>query len=432
MATEPDALAPAGAGRRSLAELEAGISAQQRARLGGETGQAELAAAAVLIALAELTGAMMHAIAGLGALVATGGLPPPSAGGNFAIHRDFAATLRNAARAGIAALLIGLLWRASHWPEGAGLVAIVAALTGLFASLPDPVKSVMTFFRGSLYAAPFVFVAGQFILPHFPGFPPLALVLAPVLVVAGLAMARPRTLGTATGFVVMFLAMLSPRPVMAADLAGFLDITAAVLGGIILCALAFKVILPVRPAREIDQLGAAMRADLVRLCEGRTVPGRLVFESRMYDRINRVLERVEAAGGDAEASLGASTAALTIGIEILRLRSQRAVPPMSQARRQLLDRVLTRLAAVFDGAPSEDTFAELVACVGAAAMQLMRPDATAPSGHPAQAAALRMIATVMADHAGFFAGPDAGRPRARQVNRSRCRPIPATAGSGRT
>jgi hypothetical protein len=141
---------------------------------------------------------------------------------------------------------------------------------------------------------------------------------------------------------------------------------------------------------------------------------------------------VEAAGGDAEASLGASTAALTIGIEILRLRSQRAVPPMSQARRQLLDRVLTRLAAVFDGAPSEDTFAELVACVSAAAMQLMRPDATAPSGHPAQAAALRMIATVMADHARFFAGPDAGRPRARQVNRSRCRPIPATAGSGRT
>ncbi len=394
----------------ALAEMEALISARQAALAatpGPDLITPDLIAAAALTGLSELFDALAHAIAGLVAV--TGKTAPPAVEswrrGPFATHRDPFVSLRNGVRAGIAALAVSLLWRLSHWSEGANTVVIVAALTGLFAAQHNAVESSMTFFRGTAYAVPVAFLCGQFLLPDLPGYGWLAAILLPILVVSGLGMAQPRHVGVATGFAVMFLAMLAPRPAMAPVPWLFLDAAGSVLVGTLLCAVVFLFVLPTSPWRATRHMLAAMRADLARLCTGATIPGRLAFESRMYDRINLLLPSLPTTQAAADTVLGASLGALTLGLEVLRLRHPAGA--WSAPRRALLESLLRRLATALTTPPPPAELTDLVAAARDVAAALASPDAQAAGaqsrGHLPEAAALRVIAATLADHPTIFA-----------------------------
>jgi uncharacterized membrane protein YccC len=393
-------------GIEALGAAESRIAARQAELVGGS--DEDVAAAALLAALAELVHAAIQATTDYSAFMA--GRSDPKEHGSrakapLAVHRSPALAFRNGLRTFIAVTVLGVLWQVSGWTEGAGVVAIAAAIISLFGTRINALELSQMFLRGTACALPVAFATGHLLLPHLPGFGWTAAVVTPILVLAGLAMARPTMTVTATGFAVMYLALLNPRPHMTYDPAGFAMLAAAVIIGLVICILVFKLVLPPSPRAEAHQLLDAIRNDLARLCID-DAPPRLVFESRMYDRINQLLPRLDALASPPDEMLDGSLAALTLGLQILQLRSQEAGRPPGG----VLDDLLRRLAGLLSAPGHGEAMIDLVAELGRAAGTIARiPAAAGPSCRPAvperlrDAAALRLMAAALADHAGFFA-----------------------------
>ncbi|TIX21336.1 FUSC family protein, partial [Mesorhizobium sp.] len=236
------------------------------------------------------------------------------------VHRDYPGAARNAVRAALATLLVAAFWLTTKWSEAAGTVILVAVVSSLFAARPDPVQVAWGFFKGTLLALPFAFLVGQIALPALPGFGWFMLFVVPILVPTALAMANPRYVGVATAFAINFLAFLSPHQAMTYDPGPFFAGSASILVGILLAIGVFIVVLPADPWLAANRIVRAMREDLARLCLHERVPRRSAFESLAYDRINQLMPLVQNAGRKGDAVLGGGVAAVTVGLEVLRLR----------------------------------------------------------------------------------------------------------------
>ncbi|QPC92676.1 FUSC family protein [Mesorhizobium sp. INR15] len=317
------------------------------------------------------------------------------------VHRDHQGAWRNAVRAALATLLVAAFWLTTKWTETAGTVILVAVVSSLFAARPDPVQVSWGFFRGTLLALPFAFLVGQVALPALPGFAWFTVFVVPILVPTALAMANPRYVGVATAFAINFLAFLNPHQAMVYDPGLFFAGSASVLVGILLAIGVFIVVLPADPWLAANRIVRAMREDLARLCLHERVPRRSAFESLAYDRINQLMPLVQNAGKRGDAVLGGSVAAVTVGLEILRLRSAQqatAIPPETALSISTFLRGLAR--ELLFRAPGEPDTSTIAVARQYAAGIAQRNE----TGEMLQiAASLRIIAAAMEDFPAFYA-----------------------------
>nr|WP_306283321.1 FUSC family protein [Mesorhizobium sp. LMG17149] len=317
------------------------------------------------------------------------------------VHRDYAGASRNAVRAALATLLVAAFWLTTKWSEAAGTVILVAVVSSLFAARPDPVQVAWGFFKGTLLALPFAFLVGQIALPALPGFGWFMLFVVPILVPTALAMANPRYVGVATAFAINFLAFLSPHQAMTYDPGPFFAGSASILVGILLAIGVFIVVLPADPWLAANRIVRAMREDLARLCLHERVPRRSAFESLAYDRINQLMPLVQNAGQKGDAVLGGGVAAVTVGLEVLRLRDasqSHAIPSETALSIANFLRGLAReLLFRAPGDPQTST----VTVARQYAASIAQRNGT---GELLQiAASLRIIAAAMEDFPDFFA-----------------------------
>ncbi|MER9134996.1 FUSC family protein [Mesorhizobium sp. M0830] len=317
------------------------------------------------------------------------------------VHRDYSGASRNAVRAALATLLVAAFWLTTKWSEAAGTVILVAVVSSLFAARPDPVQVAWGFFKGTLLALPFAFLVGQIALPALPGFGWFMLFVVPILVPTALAMANPRYVGVATAFAINFLAFLSPHQAMTYDPGPFFAGSASILVGILLAIGVFIVVLPADPWLAANRIVRAMREDLARLCLHERVPRRSAFESLAYDRINQLMPLVQNAGGKGDAVLGGGVAAVTVGLEILRLRGasqSHAIPSETGLSITNFLRALAR--ELLFRAPGDPQTSTVAVARQYAANIAQRNGA----GDMLQiAASLRIIAAAMEDFPDFFA-----------------------------
>lgn len=317
------------------------------------------------------------------------------------VHRDYHAAWRNAVRAALATLLVAAFWLTTKWSEAAGTVILVAVVSSLFAARPDPVQSAWGFFKGTLLALPFAFLVGQLALPALPGFGWFAFLVVPILMPAALAMANPRTVGVATAFAINFLAFLSPHQAMTYDPVPFFAGSASILVGILLAIGVFLVVLPADPWVTINRIVRAMREDLARLCLHERVPRRSAFESLAYDRVNQLMPLMQRAGKKGDAILDGSIAAVTVGLEILRLRSAQQNPATPTETALSITNFLRGLAReLLFHRPGEPQTATITVARQYAAGLTERSDAAEMLQI---AASLRIIAAAIEDFPEFFA-----------------------------
>ena len=317
------------------------------------------------------------------------------------VHRDYHAAWRNAVRAALATLLVAAFWLTTKWSEAAGTVILVAVVSSLFAARPDPVQSAWSFFKGTLLALPFAFLLGQVALPALPGFGWFALFVVPIMVPAALAMANPRYVGVATAFAINFLAFLNPHQSMTYDPWPFFAGSASILVGILLAIGVFLVVLPADPWLTINRIVRAMREDLARLCLHERVPRRSAFESLAYDRVNQLMPLTPRAGKKGDAILDGSIAAVTVGLEILRLRNAQQSPAIPSETALSITNFLRGLAReLLFRRPGEPQTATIAVARQYAAGLTDRSD----SAEMLQvAASLRIIAAAIEDFPEFFA-----------------------------
>ncbi|AZO14267.1 FUSC family protein [Mesorhizobium sp. M2A.F.Ca.ET.043.05.1.1] len=317
------------------------------------------------------------------------------------VHRDYQAAWRNAVRAALATLLVAVFWLTTKWSEAAGTVILVAVVSSLFATRPDPVQSAWGFFTGTLIALPFAFLVGQVALPALPGFGWFMLFVVPILVPAALGMANPRHVGVATAFAINFLAFLSPHQQMIYDPGPFFAGSASILVGILIAIGVFIVVLPADPWVTVERISQAMREDLARLCLHERIPRRSAFESLAYDRINQLMPQVQRTGRRGDPILGGSIAAVTVGLEVLRLRHAQLDSAVPRETVESIGNFLRGLARELlfrrPGEPQTATIAvarQYAASIGERSdrLEMLRI-----------AASLRIIAAAMEDYPDFFA-----------------------------
>src|SRR6185312_7629386 len=207
------------------------------------------------------------------------------------MHTDPGIALLSALAAGIAMGLCAFFWIATAWPEGAGAIAFAAVASTLFASLDDPTPTIRNITILLALCIPIVFIYQFFVLPAIGGFVLLCIVLAFVLIPAGLLMAIPAYAPIGLALALGFCVEMSLQASYTADLAAIINSNSAfVLGGVVALVVT-RLMRVIGTQASARRLLRAIYRDLADLGAGRSHPTRDQWASRMLDRVALLLYR---------------------------------------------------------------------------------------------------------------------------------------------
>jgi uncharacterized membrane protein YccC len=235
-------------------------------------------------------------------------------------HRDLRAAWINGLRAFLAVAATGAFWIGTAWPHGPLALVFVSIMMSLFSSHPRPDRVGWGFFYASLPAVVLALVCKYLVLPMESGFEFLALASGLFLLPLGLFMAYPATNGAAVAFSLVFLNVVQPGNPMTYDLADSINTAIAIEVGVLFGTLAYVLLFPPNPLAAYRYVTYRIRLGLQQLASRRHLPAVCSWETRMYDRVNRLHDPQNLSGTPTDEWLEAGLGALTLGNEILRLR----------------------------------------------------------------------------------------------------------------
>lgn len=306
------------------------------------------------------------------------------------VYVNLATALRNGARAALAVALAGLFWITSAWPQGGTMIAMLGPMCGLMAQADSAAAASLDFFRGIAISSLGAFACAYLLLPHMEGFPLLLLAFLPFVALGTLASTLPRLAPIAPSYLTFLVIQIGPANPMHFDIALFLNNALAYNLGAACGVLTFRVLLPPNPVWEAQYLARSIRSATQRLARRTpawSLASPLAWEHLQHQKMVRLSRRLAGDPARRAAAMRDGEAALRIGRILLRLRHARpaqaaVLQPVFAAARRLL--ASPHLVA--------DRAAE-------AARQLGRSGA-AEDRH--LAAALRDLAVLTQDHAGFL------------------------------
>jgi uncharacterized membrane protein YccC len=182
-------------------------------------------------------------------------------------YRDRALALLSAASATAATLVACALWIETSWPEGFVAAQFAAICCSLFATADAPSKQTFAAVLGIAVALPAAAVYEFAVLPGIDGFPSLALVLTPALLLFSYLQTFERLEGAALVLAVAFSGALALQESFVSDFASFVNANLAEMVGPLIAAgmlLVFRTIDPVWNARRILNSGWAVVSETAR------------------------------------------------------------------------------------------------------------------------------------------------------------------------
>ena len=263
-------------------------------------------------------------------------------------HRDVRAAWINGLRAFVAICLTGAFWIGTAWPHGPGALIFVSIMLSLFSSFPRPDLVGWFFFLASL---PAVILGPAFkflILSAGSGFDYLILASGVFLIPMGLAMANPATNFAAIAFSFVFLNLAGPANPMVFDLADTINSAIAIEFGVLAGVAAYVLILPPNPQAARRYVTYRIRLGLGLLASRIPIPDFSHWETRMYDRVNRLHDPKNPSGTHTDEWFEAGLGALTLGNEILRLRHWLVEEKLPNEVKSTLESVLAGLGKILN------------------------------------------------------------------------------------
>ena len=303
---------------------------------------------------------------------------------------DWLPSLVNAGRAFAAVAIVMLFWIITGWPNGALAITFTAIGALLFAPQADlAYATTARFMVGTVLATIFAAIVAFAVLPRLETFEAFSLVFALYLIPGGALMAQPWQTAVFTAAVMNFTPLLAPTNQMSYNTMQFYNSALAIVAGIAVAAVSFRLMPPVPPALRTRRLLALTLRDLRRLAAGPLRWTAEDWDARIYARLAVLPDSAE------PLQRSQFLAALLVGIGILRLRRLASLfgldPDLDAALHSLAQgrsaMAATRLTAID---------ARLAAVAGVA------PDA--PLALRARASILA-ITQALVEHAAFF---DAG------------------------
>ncbi|WP_110643916.1 FUSC family protein [Salinicola sp. CPA57] len=256
-------------------------------------------------------------------------------------HNEHFVARFNAFRVFIAFELLGQVWIHSGWHSGYLAMMLLGVFTMLFAKAPNPAAVVSQFLWGSIAAVILGGVLLFLVLPVINGFPLLAIAIGIPVAIGTLMTPHPRwsLMGMAGAITMMTLLNLhstytfSPSSYINGGLASIIGTVAAMI--------TYSLFRQRSPNERIETLMAAYWGGLSRLLREKSLPNRARLESRLYDRLGRL---VALGGSDSVVREAIDLNALALCVwRIRRLRG--ALGPHRSEIEAWLDEIGIRVAA---------------------------------------------------------------------------------------
>jgi uncharacterized membrane protein YccC len=272
-------------------------------------------------------------------------------------------------RAAIVIMILSAFWIATSWPSGVTLLPVGAATCALASSSPTPTRMAFQMAAGTLLSSAMGMIVVFWLYPHVDGFPLLCVVLTPALVLGLFMTTRPKLAGYGVGYCIFFCFLAGPDNVTIYEPSGTINDSLALFLSMVVCCVAFALLLPPSLPWMRNRLLADLRRQIVPACRARLTRLRTRFESGTRDllfQINALAAREPEVKRD---SLRWLFAVLEVGNAMIDLRREIAALPRDPryaasmpwrvAERKMRDAV----AAVFDR-PRADRLDRALAATG--------------------------------------------------------------------
>jgi uncharacterized membrane protein YccC len=256
-----------------------------------------------------------HALYGLAVLVADPAGPVPR-GYRVRLHvPDWLPSLVNAGRVFVTIGAVELFWIITQWPNGALAITFAAIGVLLFSPRADQAYAgAVGFVVGTGLTAALAAVIAFAVFPGNEGFAAFSIAIGLVLVPAGAGVAQPWQTPMFTAMTAFFCFLLAPTNQMSYDVIQFYNRALAIVAGLGIAALSFRLLPPLSPAFRTRRLLTLTLRDLRRLAIGPILRKPADWEGRMYSRLCAV---PDAAAPLKRAQL---VTALSVGSAIIQLR----------------------------------------------------------------------------------------------------------------
>jgi uncharacterized membrane protein YccC len=261
------------------------------------------------------------------------------------LHSDLSLAFRSGATAIAATLICCALWIGLGWPDGATAAMMAAVFCCFYASLDDPAPQIANFAIFTLAALPAAALYLFAILPAISGFPLLVVVLAPTLLLLGLYVAEPATMGLALPFVMTFCNALALQETFNADLPSFLNGNLAQLVGAFVSIAATQAMRSMSAEASIRRLLARTWRGLARMARTGAAPEPGDFAGLLVDRLALLSPKLADAGGRPDGAGEAALADLRVAMNLVAVL--RARPQLAGASADRLDGLSAALAEHF-------------------------------------------------------------------------------------
>src|SRR6202790_1682165 len=207
---------------------------------------------------------------------------------------DLLPSLLDGARVFVTIGAVELFWIVTEWPNGPQALVFATIAVILFAQRADQAyATVMSFMVGVALSAVFAAIVEFGVLPGVATFAGFSLAIGFVLVPAGALMAQPWQTAMFTGMTANFIPLLAPANQMSYDTQQFYNAALAIVAGVGVAALAFRLLPPLSPALRTRRLLALTLRDLRRLTTGPIPRTANEWQGRIYSRLSALPEQAE-------------------------------------------------------------------------------------------------------------------------------------------
>nr|WP_242007162.1 FUSC family protein [Acetobacter farinalis] len=287
------------------------------------------------------------------------------------IEKDPVLALNNGLRAAAAICIGALIWEVTAWPNGATLAMFVAVTSTRFSAFENPVLASSGFLRGALWAAAVSWVLVFVVLPEQASNETLLASLFFPMLVGGLALRAPGTIGTAAAYNNFMPFMVGPANHARLNELVWFNTTPAVVLGIALGVWAFRLVLPFDPAAERWRLRRKLVRDLRRLAARQSAFTPAEWMAQSCGRIAQIIHHAgESPDTLTEAYLAGAMGVMTVGLLVLRIQHVLEHKILQPGQTQLLQDVLHSIATLHGRTTTP-------AQTAARALALLRPAALA-------------------------------------------------------
>jgi uncharacterized membrane protein YccC len=186
-------------------------------------------------------------------------------------------------RAAFVAVLMGALWYELAWPYAAAAILMTVVFSALASSSPNPTGLIGQCLIGYFLALPLAFVSVFFIQVHAHGYPMLVLSMLPAFAIGTYLNGTPRFAGVGVGMNLFLSQTLVPANMLNLDATAFLNNSLALILGVMLAWVMFKIILPTHTMGQKGHVSATLWSETLATCEGRRRGLKHRFDNRMRD-----------------------------------------------------------------------------------------------------------------------------------------------------